>query len=112
MNTFSVRVRRRSANRWGDGDAGAERVLEGCTRWPRSSNTGIGASVETIDRSDVVTTGWVLSAPPDCGITAADEVQMPDDSTWWQVEGEPLPYDSPFSDWQPGVPIALTRTKG
>ena len=103
--TFTVKVRRRSADRWGDGTEGPERTIEGCTRWPRTSE-------ETTDRADAVTSGWMLSAPVDCGITATDEVQMPGDPTWWQVVGDPLPYESPFTDWRPGVPIALTRTKG
>lgn len=106
MRTFAVQVRTKQTERWGESTTGPRRTVEGCTRWPRGSE-------ETTDRANVVTTGWMLSAPVDSGITASDEVQMPDDPTWWQVVGDPQPYaDSPFSDWKPGTPIALTRTKG
>jgi len=113
VSTFAVQVRRRSSDRWGDGTTGPERTVEGCTRWPRTSD-------ENTDRADAVTTGWMLSAPVGCGITATDEVRMPDEPTWWQVEGDPQPYEeAPWGsdwgtdggDWE-GVPIALTRTKG
>lgn len=105
MNTFTVLVRRTAAGRWGGKPTPATHEVTGCIRWPRGSG-------EERNRSDVVTTGWMLSAPVGADITATDQVQMPGDPTWWEVEGDPQPYESPFTDRAFGTPIALTRTRG
>lgn len=80
-------------------------MIDGCIRWPR-------VSTETTDRSDTVSTGWMLTVPVGADLLATDEVQLPDDPTWWQVEGDPLPYVSPFNGWEAGTPVGLTRTRG
>lgn len=105
MNTITVTVRRPGTSRWGSSNAPATHTVAGCVRWPRGSG-------EERNRSDVVTTGWMLSVPVGADIRATDQVQMPDDPAWWDVEGDPQPYESPYSGRQPGMPVALTRTKG
>lgn len=114
VRTFSVSVRRGAGrDTWGeDRDGTTTHTIDGCTRWPRNSS-------ESLDRSDVVLSGWTLVVPPGSDIVVTDEVRMPDDAPtdpWWQVEGDPMaaarPYASPLSDWDPGVPVTLTRTRG
>lgn len=110
MITFTATVRRAGGrDSWGDDKPSAMHTIEGCVRWPRDSS-------ESTDRSDVVLAGWTIVVPPGSDILATDEVQMPDVDGWWQVEGDPAaassPYASPLTGWNPGVPVALTRTRG
>lgn len=108
MITFAVTVRRGGGtDSWGDPRTPTMHTVERCIRWPRTSS-------EFTDRSDSVSTGWMLVVPVGADLLATDEVQMPGDAAdvWWQVEGDPLPYVSPLSGWAPGTPVALTRTRG
>lgn len=111
ISTFTVTVRRGGGrDSWGTDQPSETHDIDGCTRWPTNSS-------ESTDRSDVVLTGWTLSVPPGSDIVATDEVLMPDDEGWWQVEGDPMsamhPYRSPFDgQWDPGVPVTLTRVRG
>ena len=105
MKTFSVTVRRVVPGRWGDKPIPATHTVTGCIRWPRGSG-------EERNRSDVVTTGWMLSVRVTADIRSSDQLQMPGDPTWWDVEGDPQPYESPLTGTQFATPIALTRTKG
>lgn len=110
MNTFTVTLRRGSGgDGWGGESTYDTHEIDGCIRWPRNSS-------ESLDRSDVVLSGWVLVVPSGSDVRPTDEIQMPGGDDWWQVEGDPMatdhPYATPFSSWDPGVPVALTRTRG
>lgn len=106
MITFTVTVRRGGGrDSWGDPKPPVTHAIEGCVRWPR-------VSAEESDRSNVVSTGWILSVPVGADLRATDEVQMPGDSSWWQVDGDPLPYVSPLTGWAPGVPVGLSQVRG
>lgn len=91
-----------------------EHPLEDCSVSPRSTS-------EPVDRSDTVVVGSVLRVGGTAyrRFTAAhgplrstDRIRVPDPHPLagdWQVEGEPGPWESPFSGWAPGTRVALTR---
>lgn len=103
---FSVTVRRGGTDQFGDPTPTATHTIDDCSKWPRSS-------VETRDRSQQVATGYMLSVPAGADLLATDEVQLPGDSTWWSIDGDPLPWGpSPFTGRQPGIIVALTKSTG
>jgi hypothetical protein len=103
---FTVTVRRGGEDTWGDQKTQATHTIDGCVKWPR-------ASTEQVDFSQTVATGYMLSVPAGSDLVASDEVQLPGDSFWWGVEGDPLPWGpSPFTGREPGIIVALTKGSG
>lgn len=92
-------------DRNGDPLPTATHDIEGCGWAPRTSS-------ESNDRGNAVIVGLTLFAPYGADITASDSLLLPDDDTPWYVEGEPGNWRSPFTGWQPGLEVALTRQKG
>jgi hypothetical protein len=64
-------------------------------------------------RAPAVITAASLYAPYATVIDPDDTVRIADHSPAvdgdWQVEGKPGPWASPFSDWRPGIEVALKR---
>lgn len=106
---MTVKVRRGGTDTWGNDRPTTEHDVEGCVKWPRTSS-------ETADYSQTVATGYMLSVPVGADLLPTDEVLLPgepEDGPWWQVEGDPLPWDgSPFTNRKPGTIVALTRSTG
>lgn len=106
MSRFTVAVRPSARDQWGDTPSSVTRTISGCVKWPRTSS-------ETSDFSQSVATGYMLSIPAGSELSSSDEVQLPGDSGWWRVDGEPLPWGpSPFTGREPGIIVALTRGTG
>lgn len=99
-----VTVRRYAMDRYGDRTVTATFTLGRCAFAPRTSN-------ENNDRANTVVADAELYVPPWAGIKASDEVELAD-GTKWEVAGRPENWRSPFTGWQPGDVVALTRVTG
>lgn len=115
---FTVTVHRQPAvpqkTRWGD-EAGARvpHTVQGCAIYP-------AASSEQVEARDTVSDTAVLLVPYGADIKVTDEVAVPDDlavpppyrNTRWKVDGTPAGWQSPFTGWNPGTEIRLTKQAG
>lgn len=111
--TVTVTVRRPAGTDvYGDPLPGAMHEIPGCIVAPSSGDSGQPASTERTDMRDTVITGWTLYPPYGADILPTDEVQLPGDPTWWQVDGEVGHWSSPFSNWRPGGQVELRRVRG
>lgn len=104
LNRQVVTVRRYTTDRYGNRTVTLTFHVGQCVFAPKTSD-------ETNDRSTSVTTDAVIYAPSYAGFQPSDEVTL-DDGTRWEVEGTPERWESPFSNWAPGVAVALTRVTG
>lgn len=113
--TFTVMVRRSGGRGpWGDAQSPSTHEVAGCVKWPRVTNEA-ASSVrdQSTDFSQSVATGYMLHVPAGSDLLASDEIQLPGDTSWWQVNGDPLPWGpSPFTGKLPGIIVALTRGTG
>lgn len=112
QHTITITVRRAGKDRRGNPTAASTHQVSGCFTAPASGDSGQSASRERTDMRDTVITGHTLYAPFDADILATDEVLVPGDPKWWQVDGEVGPWRSPFSNWKPGLQVALRRVRG
>jgi hypothetical protein len=81
--------------------ADAQRTVDGCVIWPRSST-------ETLNAQDTVIVGLSLWLPAGTAISATDRVTI--DGLTYEVEGEPGTFGpSPFTGTTAGILVALTR---
>lgn len=111
--TVTVTVRRPAGtDRYGDPLPATTHTVEGCIVAPASGDSGQSASSERTDLRDTVITGWTLYPPYGADLLYTDEVQLPGDDTWWQVDGEVGNWRSPFSSWAPGGQVTLRRVRG
>lgn len=112
--TVTVTERRpQGTDRYGDPTGyTSPQQISGCIIAPSSGDSGQPASTERTDMRDTVITGWTLYAPFGVDIVATSEIQLPGDTTWWQVDGEVAPWQSPHSGWRPGTQVALRRVRG
>lgn len=97
-------VRPGKRDKYGDETPGTEHAIDGCAVYPRTSG-------ESTDQRDTVVIGLTLLAPYGVDLKATDKVRLPDGTTY-QVDGEPGPWSSPLTGWQPGVQAALERVTG
>lgn len=111
--TVTVTVRRPTFDRRGNTTSTTTHQVAGCIVAPASGDSGQSASRErTEGLTDTVITGWTLYPPYGADIRATDEVQLPGDPTWWQVQGDIGNWASPFTNWRPGGQVALRRVRG
>lgn len=107
----SVRVRRRTGQTPHGDPTFAEHTVDGCTWAPRSEE-------ELTDLRESVITGYWLFAPYGADIQPTDRVIIPKivdkngASVEWQVDGEPGRWQSPWSQDEVGLQVALQRAAG
>lgn len=77
--------------------------VDGCVVWPRTSS-------EDVQGQDTVTAGLTVLLPPATDASSVDAVIVRGDP--YEIDGEPAVYHSPFTGFDPGVLINLTRTTG
>lgn len=70
-----------------------------------------GSSNEFLDARDTTETLARVFAPYGADVQTIDVVVLPD-GTRWHVAGEPAPWRSPFTGWEPGLEVSLTRWRG
>lgn len=113
---ISVTVRRRppgTVDRFGDPLPAIEHTVEPCALVNKGSteisNNRMGTEMEN-NRLNVFTSALLL-APAGADFMPGDEVVTPDGRVW-QVDGEPLRPNSPFTGWRPGTKVTLRRYTG
>jgi len=80
-----------------------ETVVDGCIVWPRTSS-------ELVQGQDMVIVGLTLLAPAGTTIQPTDQVKVA--GVTYEVDGQPGDWTSPFTSWDAGVQVALTRVTG
>lgn len=111
-NAVTVTVRRLAGtDRYGDTAGYSTHSVDGCIVAPATADSG-SDSRELTGLRDTVITGHTLYAPAGADFLHTDEVQLPGDPTWWQVDGEVANWRSPWSTWQPGTVVSLRRVRG
>ena len=112
MGARPITVWLEKANRVGDLTIEDERVIYDCTWAPQLRIRGAAAESMS-SRSDLVSSGIVLYAPSDCGLTAQHRVRLAeDDPTVWRVDGDPEHFYNPIGATQEGVQAHLERITG
>ena len=107
MTTVTV-VRHGGRDEHGDPLPGTEHTVDDCMIAPRRF---VGVTSESDDRGEGLIVGLTLFAPFGADITAADQIRIAE-AAWaglYDVVGEPGQWESPFTGWQPGMEVALTR---
>lgn len=104
--TETVTRKRFDTGQFGDADGSVEALeIPGCFFAPDTST-------EVLDRSEAVVTAmemYVLDVNAD--IKHNDEIQRSDGETW-AVRGEPSRWRSPFTGWQPGLVVLVSKRRG
>lgn len=104
-NATVVRIRGESFDQYGDPTGTPDdETLDGCMVAPRTST-----DVDGRGRQGVVV-GLTLYAPYGTDIVATDQLTV--DGEPYEIDGEPGPWKSPFSGWEAGIEVALTRAEG
>lgn len=111
MFGVTVTVYRTTRDRYGDVTDTTSHTIAGCALAPSSGSSGQQASTENTDRRDTVVSGMILYGPPNADIVATDVVELAD-GTRWQADGGVGPWNSPWTGWQAGIELALTRATG
>jgi hypothetical protein len=75
---------------------------------PADAN-GTGGN-EYTDGRDTVIIGLTAYLPDGATIAATDRLSVRGDL--WEVVGQPQPWQSPYTGWRPGIPVALRRVTG
>jgi hypothetical protein len=75
---------------------------------PADAN-GTGGN-EYLDGRDTVIIGLTVYLPDGASVSPTDRMLVRGDT--WEVVGSPQPWQSPFTGWRPGVPVALSRVTG
>lgn len=75
---------------------------------PRDAN-GTGGN-ENVQGRDTVIIGLTLLMPPGSQVSPTDRFLVRGDL--WEVYGQPEPIVSPFTGWNPGLPVAIGRVTG
>lgn len=115
-NREDVVVVRAVKDRHGDVVSYSEHVLRGCFVSP-------GSSTENTDEGEQVAGQWNLYVLGGGDIVASDRVRRPGDPApgpnaslkaraQWVVLGDPDSWSSPWSDWTPGIVVAIRRVTG
>lgn len=102
-----VRIRLTPGGRdpYGDpiGDVETRTDIAGCAVAPRQAGEQIGQG------RIAATSGLTLYVPPGADILPSDRFEVR--GTVWEVEGEPAVWRSPFTGWEPGREVVLTRVE-
>lgn len=106
----TITVSRSGGTSWnGDPLPSTTHTIKGCAIWQSSTS-------EDMQGRDVIVTTTMLAVPYGSDIVATDMVYLPDDDTdkpaYWQVNGDPFPWRSPFTGWRPGTQVQLQRVVG
>lgn len=75
---------------------------------PRDAN-GTGGN-EDVNARDTVIVGLTLLMPSGSQVSAVDRFVVRGDL--WEVYGQPESIISPFTGWNPGLPVAIGRVTG
>ncbi|MBB1153517.1 hypothetical protein [Amycolatopsis dendrobii] len=103
VNRHMASVKRYRLDRYGDRQlVDAFRIGE-CIIAPRSSSEGN-------DRSTTVTADAQLFVPAVAVIEPSDEIEVA--GTVYQVDGEPVRWESPWGGWSPHLAVSLRRITG
>lgn len=102
-----VRIRRTPGGRdpFGDpiGDTEERVDIPGCGVAPRQAGEQIGAG------RIAVTSGVTLYVPPGADVRPSDRFEVRGEE--YEVDGEPAVWRSPFTGWEPGREVVLTRVE-
>lgn len=105
MSLSAVTIHRPSGfNPYGEPETPTTITVPNCIVWP-------AASTEAINLRDQVTSDYVCLMPPGTDIRDTDRMVLPDGQTY-QVTGVPAIYSTPFSGWDPGIEVRLSRWEG
>lgn len=103
----AVRIRTTPGGRdpYGDpiGDVETRTDITGCAVAPRQAGEQIGQG------RIAVTSGVTLYLPPGADVLPSDRFEVR--GAEWEVEGEPAVWRSPFTGWEPGREVQLTRVQ-
>lgn len=104
-NATVVRVRGADPDAYGDpvGDPD-EDELDGCSVAPRTST-----DIADRGRQGVVI-GLTLLAPFGTDIIHTDQLKV--DGVLYDIDGDPGSWKNPFTGWEAGIEVALTRATG
>lgn len=75
---------------------------------PADAN-GAGGN-EYTDGRDTVVIGLSVYLPDGAAVAPADRAVVRGET--WEVIGDPQAWQSPFTGWRPGIPVALRRVTG
>ena len=81
----------------------SQTLFYGCAVWPTASG-------EVQQGQDVVTDGQMVTFPTGTVVLATDQVLI--GTTRFDVVGDPINYQSPFTGWNPGVVVKVKRVTG
>jgi hypothetical protein len=100
-----VRIRSAGRDQFGDptGPAVPDLSIPGCAVAPRQAGEQIGQG------RIAVTSGLTLYVPPGPDILPSDRIEVR--GVVYEVEGEPAEWRSPFTGWEPGREVQLTRVE-
>lgn len=100
-----TRIRSVERDQFGDPIGAAEPDLDipGCGVAPRQAGEQIGQG------RIAVTSGLTLYVPPGADVLPSDRFEVR--GAVWEVEGEPAVWRSPFTGWEPGREVQLTRVE-
>ena len=84
-------------------DAETRTEVTGCAVAPRQAGEQIGQG------RIAVTSGLTLYVPPGADVLPSDRFEVR--GAVWEVEGEPAVWRSPFTGWEPGREVELTRVE-
>ena len=100
-----TRIRSVERDEFGDPIGGAEPNLDipGCGVAPRQAGEQIGQG------RIAVTSGLTLYVPPGADVLPSDRFEVR--GAVWEVTGEPAVWRSPFTGWEPGREVELTRVE-
>jgi hypothetical protein len=74
-----------------------------------SDGNGTGGN-EYTDGRETVVIGLSVYLPDGADVQAVDRVRVR--GADWEVVGDPQAWQSPYSGWRPGTPVALRRVTG
>jgi hypothetical protein len=100
-----TRIRSVERDEFGDpiGDAEPNLDIPGCGVAPRQAGEQIGQG------RIAVTSGLTLYVPPGADVLPSDRFEVR--GAVWEVAGEPAVWRSPFTGWEPGREVELTRVE-
>lgn len=79
--------------------------LEGCAIGPRATDELVTSQRDQVDSQRS------LYGPYGLDVVATDRIRDARGRDW-DVDGEPMDYRNPFTGWEAGTEVPLTRTKG
>ncbi|MEV4670975.1 hypothetical protein AB0K34_04910 [Actinomadura sp. NPDC049382] len=100
-----IRVTPGGRDPYGDpiGDVETRTDVTGCAVAPRQAGEQIGQG------RIAATSGVTIYVPPDTDVLPSDRFEVR--GAVWEVDGEPAVWRSPFTGWEPGREVQLTRVE-